>query len=53
MLSVKQGGIMYHFLVFGMTRHGIEPRSSGLLANTLLNGLVKKKLPERNNASGT
>ena len=25
MLSVKQGGIKYHFLSFGMTRTGIEP----------------------------
>ena len=31
MLSVKQGGIKYHFL----TRPGIEPRSPGPLANTL------------------
>ena len=36
MLSAKQGGIKYHFWVFGMTRPGIEPRSSGQLANTLL-----------------
>ena len=36
MLSVKQGGINYHFLVFGMTRPGIEPRSPRPLANTLL-----------------
>ena len=36
MLSVKQGGIKYHFWVFGMTRLRIEPRSSGPLANTLL-----------------
>ena len=35
MLSVKQGGIKYHFWVFGMTRPGIEPRSPGPLANTL------------------
>ena len=35
MLSVKQGGIKYHFLSFGMTRPGIEPRSPGPLANTL------------------
>ena len=35
MLSVKQRGIMYHFLVYGMARPGIEPRSPGLLANTL------------------
>ena len=36
MLSVKQGGIKYHFWVFGMNRPGIEPRTPGLLANTLL-----------------
>ena len=36
MLSVKQGGIKYHFfLVFGMTRLGIEPWSPGPLVNTL------------------
>ena len=35
MLSVKQGGIKYHFLIFGMTRPGIEPRSPGPLAKTL------------------
>ena len=35
MLSVKQGGIKYHFWAFGMTRPGIEPRSPGPLANTL------------------
>ena len=34
-MSVKQGGIKYHFWVFGMTRPGIEPRSLGPLANTL------------------
>ena len=28
-LSVKQGGIVSHFWVFGMTRPGIEPRSPG------------------------
>ena len=36
MLSVKQGGIKYHFWVFSMTRPEIEPRSPGPLANTLL-----------------
>ena len=36
MLNVKQGGIKYQFWVFGMTRLGIEPRSRGPLANTLL-----------------
>ena len=36
MLSVKQGGIKYHYLkVFRMTRTGIESRSPGPLANTL------------------
>ena len=36
MLSVKQGGIKYHFWVFGMIRLGIKPRSRRPLANTLL-----------------
>ena len=35
MLNVKLRGIKYHFYVFSMTRHGIEPRSPGPLANTL------------------
>ena len=35
MLSVKQGGIKYHFLVFGMTRPGIESRSPRQLTNNL------------------
>ena len=35
MLSVMQGGIKYHFWVFGMTRLRIEPRSPGFLVNTL------------------
>ena len=35
MLSVKPGGIKYHFWVFGMTQPGIEPRSPRPLANTL------------------
>ena len=36
MLSVKQGGIKYHFfLVFGMTQPGIELWSLRPLANTL------------------
>ena len=42
MLSVKQGGIKYNFRVFGMTRPGIEPRSHGPLANTLLISLMTK-----------
>ena len=36
MLGAKQGGIKYHFLVFGVTRPGIESRSPGPLANTQL-----------------
>ena len=36
MLIVKQGSTKYRFWVFGMTRPGIEPRSLGPLANTLL-----------------
>ena len=35
MLSVKPGGIKYHFWVFGMTQPGIETRSSGPLVDTL------------------
>ena len=35
-LSVKQGGIKYHFWVIGITRPEIELRSLGPLANTLL-----------------
>ena len=34
MLSVKQGGFKYHFLVFDMTPPGIEPRSPEPLVNT-------------------
>ena len=33
-LSVKQGGIKYHFWVFSMTRSGIEHRSPGSLTIT-------------------
>ena len=36
MLSVKQGGIKYHFWVFCMIRPRTEPRSPGPLANTLV-----------------
>ena len=36
MMMIKQGGIKYHFLVFGMTRTGSEPLSPRLLENTLL-----------------
>ena len=35
MLSVKQGGIKYHFLSLWYDSTGIEPRSPGPLANTL------------------
>ena len=35
MLSLKQGGIKYHFWVFCMTQPGTEPWSPGPLANTL------------------
>ena len=35
MLSVKQGNIKYHFLVFSITRPGIESRSPAPLTNTL------------------
>ena len=36
MLSVKEGGISYHFWVFGMTWPVVEPWSPGPLSNTLL-----------------
>ena len=36
MLSVKQGGIKYHFWVFGMIQPGIEPQSPDPLVNTQL-----------------
>ena len=35
MLSIKQGGIKYHFWVFGITRPEIEPLSPGPLLNSL------------------
>ena len=35
MMSVKQGGINWHFWVFGITQARIEPRRSGPLGNTL------------------
>ena len=34
MLRVKQDGIKYHFLVFGITRPGIELRSPGPLVGS-------------------
>ena len=40
MLSVKRGTIKYHFWVFGITQHEIEPRSFRPLANTLPNRLL-------------
>ena len=43
-LSAKQGGIKYHFKVFGMTRPGTEPQSPGPLANTLLIVLMARLL---------
>ena len=55
MLNVKQGGIKYHFKVFGMTRPGIEPQAPGPLVNILLirpnlrtNRKTKKKRVNRN-----
>ena len=30
MMSVKQGGIKYHFLIFGMTQPAIEPQANTL-----------------------
>ena len=36
MLSIKQSGIKYYFVSFGMTRPGIEPLIPGGLANILL-----------------
>ena len=40
MLIVKQGGIKYHFWVFGMTRPGLNPvsRVIGEHSNYLANG---------------
>ena len=49
MLSAKQGGIKYHFWVFGMTRPGIKPRSPGPLANTLLIQLMARYQNDNNN----
>ena len=44
MLSVKQDGIEYHFLIFGMTRPGIEPRSSGQIMHKYENLLQAKQV---------
>ena len=35
MLSIKQGGIKYHFWVFGLTWPGNEPRSPGPLVSII------------------
>ena len=35
MLSIKKGCIIYNFWVLGMTRPETEPRSPGLMVNTL------------------
>ena len=49
MLSVKQGDIKYHFfLVFGMHRPGIEPRSPGPLTNALFLRSIVIRIPEIN-----
>ena len=42
MLSIKQGASSTIFLVFGVTRPGIEPRSPGPLAHTLLIRLMAR-----------
>ena len=42
MMRVKQGGIEYHFWVFGMNRSGIEPLSPGPKVNTLLIRLIAR-----------
>ena len=49
MLSIKQGDIKYHFLVFGMIRPGIEPRSPGPLANAQLIRLMARCVRRTNN----
>ena len=35
LLNVKQGSCEYQFLVFGLTRPGIEPKSTALVADAL------------------
>ena len=42
MLSVKQGGIKYHFWVFGMTWAKIETQSPGPFMNTQLIKLIAR-----------
>ena len=57
MLSVKQGGIKYHFWVFGMIWPGIEPRSPGPLANTLtimpMSGIIECTRPKNSKEETT
>ena len=55
MLSVKQDSIKYHILwVFGMTRPGIEPRSPGPLAYTLIiRPIMNEILPVINRTATT
>ena len=44
MLTVKQGGIKYHFFwVFGMTQPGIERQSPGLIRSMVMNYFFLKK----------
>ena len=51
MLSVKQGGIKYHFWVFVMTRPVIEPRYPGPLANILTIMHMFKEIIANQNSS--
>ena len=46
MPGVKQAGMKYHFLVFGITRPRIERRSFGPLANTLLIWPIHRIVPK-------
>ena len=45
MLSVNQGGIKYHFWVFGMTRPGIEPGLPGEHSDPYANGPISNLIP--------
>ena len=55
MLSVKQRGIKYHFLIFSMTRPVIDHQSPGPLVNTLTiipmgrENIQQEKYPTREN----
>ena len=57
MLNVKQGDIKYHFWVFSMTQPGIELRSSGSFANTIIimpmSGTVKISFTYAENDDGS